>query len=307
MSPENRTKKEMHELAVELLHGAVDMHIHGGPDAVRRIQDMSDIALCAKQAGMKAVMFKSHLTFTTEGAYFARKSVPGIEVYGGVVLNYAVGGLNPKAVEAAIKLGAKSIWMPSKDSAWTVYKVYITKETPWLTSTTPIKKVEDGISILKGGLEGDELLPEVKEIIGMIAAADIILDTSHLSPKESLILASEAKKAGVKKIHLNHANASVTGASIEIQKEIACLGAYIGYAFVPCMPLYDRQDPGEIAKMIKAVGAEHSTIYSDFGMVTNPPPLEGMRMFIISLLSRGISEAEIRCLVSKNPSKLLGI
>ena len=44
---------------------------------------------------MKAVVLKCHHGYTSDRAYFVRKAVPGIGVYGGVVLNNAVGGINP--------------------------------------------------------------------------------------------------------------------------------------------------------------------------------------------------------------------
>ena len=111
----------------------------------------------------------------------------------------------------AIKLGAKVIWMPSLDSSQT-YRV--NKKDP-----------KKGLSILEGGLEGDKLLPVMKEIFKLIAQSDVILDTGHLSPKESLLLIDEAKKYGVKKILINHPNGISVRASIDEQKEMARKGA----------------------------------------------------------------------------------
>lgn len=62
---------------------------------------------------MKAVVLKCHHGYTSDRAYFVRKAVPGIGVYGGVVLNNAVGGINPFVVEAAITYGTKIVWLPS--------------------------------------------------------------------------------------------------------------------------------------------------------------------------------------------------
>lgn len=46
---------------------------------------------------MKAVVLKCHHGYTSDQAYFVRKAVPEIGVYGGVVLNNSVGGINPFA------------------------------------------------------------------------------------------------------------------------------------------------------------------------------------------------------------------
>ena len=64
-------------------------------------------------SGMSSIVYKSHVTITSDRATIAESVVQGIHVYGGIVLNEAVGGFNPSAVEAALQLGAKVIWMPT--------------------------------------------------------------------------------------------------------------------------------------------------------------------------------------------------
>ena len=115
----------------------------------------------------------------------------------------------------------------------------------------------------------------------------------------------EAKEIGVKKIIVCHPNCSVNLMPVDVQKELAGLGALLSYALLPCMPLFDRQDFREIAKMIHAVGPENSIFFTDFGQLPNPTVVEGVRMFISSLLAVGFNEDEVRAIASENYSRIL--
>jgi hypothetical protein len=99
------------------LKGAIDLHLHAGPDVRERKLTYLEAALQAKEAGMKAILIKSHSTITADIASLIQPLVTDISVLGGVALNYPLGGLNPEAVEAALRLGAKQIWMPTLSSA----------------------------------------------------------------------------------------------------------------------------------------------------------------------------------------------
>ena len=89
------------------LHGVIDMHVHAAPDVTPRLADDIEIASAAANAGMQALVFKSHVTHTADRAAIAERVVKGIRVFGGLALNYPIGGFNPAAVEVAIKLGAR--------------------------------------------------------------------------------------------------------------------------------------------------------------------------------------------------------
>ena len=98
--------------------GAIDMHCHPFPDLFPRLADDIDIAIAARDAGLKALMLKCHHESTVSRAYLIQRIVPGIRVFGGVVLNSYVGGINPAAVEAALRLGGKEVWMPTIDAGY---------------------------------------------------------------------------------------------------------------------------------------------------------------------------------------------
>jgi hypothetical protein len=294
----------------DLMVGACDLHIHAGPDVVPRQQDLVEVAMDAGEAGMRALVFKDHNTTTADRARLARRFVPeGVVLFGGIVLNYAVGGFNLEAVEQALLLGAKIVWMPSVDAALTIEKVHVSQETPWLLAVVKQREPEKGLSVLNEWPSGDSLRSDVRDILKLIAEKDAVLDTCHLSAHECAVLIDEALAIGVKRIIVTHPNCSVNPMTLNEQKELAAKSdhVYLSYAFLPCMPLFDRQHPKVIAEMMHGVGFDRCMIFSDFGQIVNPPPVEGYKMFVASLLALGVSHEDIKKMASKNPMRLLGL
>jgi hypothetical protein len=292
----------------EIMQGACDLHVHAGPDVVPRQHSMIEVAQEANKCGMRALAFKDHNTTTADRVTLVQNLIqPSVELIGGVVLNYAVGGFNPEAVEKALKLGARIVWMPSMDAALTIEKVHVTKETPWLEPHVKLQDPNHGLTVLNSWPSGEEILPEVKDILKIIEENDAVLDTCHLSAYECSKLIDEAVKIGIKKIIVTHPNCSVNPMSANEQKELADKGAYISYAFLPCMPLFDRQHPKEIAIMMHEVGMDRCLLFSDFGQIVNPSPVEGYKMFIGSLLGVGLAAKDLKEAACSNPVKLLGL
>ena len=302
----------MNSTIQSLMAGAIDIHIHASNEVPPRRQNILEVARDAAAAGMRAVVFKSKDTSTVDSAALASTLVEGVRLYGGVTLDASVGGINPLAVYSALETGGKMIWMPSFDSAWTL-KIVSGEAKGTAKVYQKIldfnRKVGTGFSILRGGLEGSELTPETKEIISLIAKKGAILSTSHLSPRESLILAMEAKKAGLDRVAVTHVNSDIIGASIEQQKELARQGAYLEYCFAPCLPSpwRDSQPVQTIIEMIRQVGPEHCVVATDLGRFAYAPPAEGLRMFIAALLLGGVREKDLERMVKINPAHLLGL
>ena len=71
------------------------------------------LARAAKSAGMAGLLLKNHDTSTTALAATVREAIPNLLVFGGLALNDAVGGFYPAAVDIAVRMGAKQIWMPT--------------------------------------------------------------------------------------------------------------------------------------------------------------------------------------------------
>ncbi len=290
---------------LNLLKGAIDLHVHSAPDLFNRSLDHIELAEQAREAHLRAVVLKCHFSMTPFRAYLAKKVVGGeVDIFGGIVLNQFVGGLNPFAVDVAIKAGAKIVWMPTISSKnhlrYYGGQVYNAQKM----TKGMLKPLKEGISPLD---RRGELLPEAKEILDMVAEADIILATGHLSAKESEILVREAKEIGVKKILINHPEFEVVNMSMEDQKKMAKMGAYLEHTFLQLTPMWHTLSPDAFAEIIGKVGTEHSILATDLGQIHNPPPVEGMRVFIQILLEKGMNPQDIEIMVKKNPAKLLNL
>ena len=61
------------------LKGAIDFHVHQGPDSVDRAIDADDLARLAKKMGMRGLVMKNHWEDTAALVYMIRKEVPGID------------------------------------------------------------------------------------------------------------------------------------------------------------------------------------------------------------------------------------
>jgi hypothetical protein len=79
-------------MAFGQLQGIIDIHTHGDPDSAARKIDVLELAKIAKAAGMRGIVLKNHYTATVQAAYLVSEVVPGIDVFGAIALDRAVGG-----------------------------------------------------------------------------------------------------------------------------------------------------------------------------------------------------------------------
>jgi hypothetical protein len=274
------------------MKGAIDIHVHIPPDPNRKRRlNAYEVAIQARDAGMRGVVIKSHDYMTTPVAYTLQTLLEGIELYGGLALDFELGGLNPAAVTAAGKMDTSVVWMPTFSSRNDMQK----------------KGIEGkGITILD---EDGKILPVVTEILEIIKQYDMTLATGHLSTGETLSLLDEAGRIGVSRTIVTHPMSRSVGASASIddQMKMRREGVFIEHCFIATMPTSDRLAPRELADAMQAVGPEHCIMSTDFGQIVNPLPVEGMRMYIETMLACGITEDEILTMIRKNPAKALGI
>jgi hypothetical protein len=265
------------------LAGTIDMHVHTSPDVGPRKMDDLELARKAANAGMRAILLKSHHTLTADRAYLVQKVVPNIKVFGGLALNHAVGGINPFAVEAALQMGAAEIWMPTLSAA---------------------SEMEGGLTIFSNG----HISENVFAVLKLIAEKDAILATGHLSLVEIAALIPAARDLGVRKILITHPEHPLINMPPDLQEELRDRFAVLFERCLIATQFGGGNLPFEtVAQVIRRVGPETTIIATDFGQLQNPSPLEGLAFYIANLRSHGFSEAEINRMCRENPAKLLEV
>jgi hypothetical protein len=267
--------------------------------------DATETAMAAKASGMSGIVIKHHHIPTVDRGYFTNKAVPEVCVYGGVTLNYALGGLNPFAVDSALKLGGKMVWMPTVDAQnHQRHFGILGKFSSSLNNNKPsIYKNAKGITILD---EEGKLKHQVKEIIDIISDHDAAIASSHLDVDESKVLVEWARRKKVKTV-ITHVNFVTTSLPLETQKWMTKKGAYLELCYNSLSPAWRSASIDDVVKVVREVGPEHYVIASDLGQINNPAPPEGIRIYISALLERGFDPEEIRVMVKDNPEKILGL
>lgn len=281
--------------------GAIDLHIHSAPCLYPRIGDDTKIAIAARDAGMEAIAFKSPFESTVSRAYHTMKEVPGIKVYGGLVLNHFVGGINPYAVDVALRLGGKLIWMPTIHAAnhERIYGATGKYEQKSMDANVQAS----GISILRDG----KLIDEAKSVVDLVARHNAILGTSHLSQEEIEALAKHCCDVGGVKLVITHPEWKIPNLKTEFLKEMMKLGACVEYVASSIGPLTFYAPPDVTRQAIEYLGPERVILSSDCGVAFYPMPAEALRMFAHCLHEVGVSEAHLQMMMCENQKKLLGI
>jgi hypothetical protein len=284
---------DLPDAAIDLLRGAIDMHVHAAPDPfAQRKMDARETVREAAEAGMGGVVLKSH-EYPTQAlawAVGAEAAAAGhaIEVYGAIALDHGVGGLNPDALEAALRMGTRVVWMPTFDTQWS-------RDTfgRFHSRGAPMRVLD----------EGGALLPVCHELLELIEEHDALLCSGHLGPDETPALVRAARGRGIRTL-ITHATAFHI--PLEVQQEAASLGACIEQCINAALGEAGDEVLARTLGDVRAVGAEHVVLSTDLGQAHNPPPAVGMGMWIQHALDAGFTSDEVRRMVQANPAELLG-
>jgi hypothetical protein len=300
---------EPSDRARELLRGAYDTHMHISPDVVERKID--DISLARKfgELGMAGFVLKSHYGSTAERASVVRAAVPGINVLGAIALNRAIGGINPLAVEIAAREGARTVWLPTVDSVNESHE----REAPpgakvpvWVKLQLELR--EQGIEIPPVPVVDERdgtVLPEVREVLGMIARHNMLLATGHLGREEIFAVVDAALEEGVRDIVITHPEFPSQDLSVDDQKQLADRGALLERCFTT--PHTGKVTWERWIENIRAAGPENSVLSTDLGQVFNPPVEDGMALMVDRLLEAGFEEEEVCVMAVVNTRLVAGV
>ncbi|MEG1548493.1 MAG: DUF6282 family protein [Clostridia bacterium] len=321
-----------YQRSIDLLQGAVDLHVHAGPHLVSspRSIDPVRVAIKARDMGMRAIAYMCVFNWSVGTAWIVNETVPDFTTYGGIILNTVFGGMNPRAVKTAVYYGSCARYV-SFGAHSTKYQAgvegrYVDGEWKRLVDISPEFREEYSHCI---EIPLDKPTKELNDILRIVADnPHIYLVSGHISNEEALRLCDYANDYGIKKVLISNA---VTEHLSKQEKELAvkkgaklekCLAEHTHTGSIPkthyyVEPEFRAYDEGQSgspqggvfasAAEMKEFGIENFIVSTDFGVYTLPDPVEGMREWIACLQDCGWTDAEIRMVTSENPANMLGL
>lgn len=281
---------QLFERAAGLLRGGYDLHAHSAPSHIQRSVDDFGLLEQASAADMSGILIKNHYESTAgRAALLNRMGGLKTKAYGGLVLNWPAGGINPYAAESALRMGASFVWLPTRDAAHCLDY----GNMPGDFFDRP------GIRVLDQDGKPVKALLDVMEVVKKYGA---VLATGHISPREAQTVCLAARAMGVKTV-LTHPDWNRLKIPVDVQCRLAKAGVLIEKNWA-------NVDDGDCSEQemllgIRQVGPEHIFISTDRGQHGKGSPVDGMLRFIAFLLKNGFSEGEISKMVRGNPARLL--
>ncbi len=293
------SRAEHSEAGYAWLQGAIDLHVHCAPSFFARWGDGLDVARSCEQAGMAGVLLKAHEGSTVGEAAVLDRLSPSLGVHGGVVLNRYVGGINPAAVEAALRLGGRCIWFPTMDADAHAQAFGSTGAYPsqrgGIESPTGIRLLDD---------EG-VIVDAAREVLALAVEHDALVATGHLGGNEIAALLDAARQAGVRRFLVQHPSFTVPGLSADEVEPLVEQGAVVELTYLNVSPLWRTSTVTEAAEMLSRFGGDAVVVSSDAGQAHNPSPPEALRAFAQALHELGVAQAELTKALCDTPRRLL--
>jgi hypothetical protein len=320
------------ELPDELLAGAIDSHVHAGPvlSSNPGHSDPIEIALEARDAGMRAIVYYDVFGGASGTAWMVNRHVPGIRTYGGYLMNSGHGGLNPRAVRTALHM-EEGCRMISFGSHCTYHQasrestVIDGKLVP-LHEAFPRFAEQELSRAIRIPTEGP-ISDELAEILELVAArSEVYLNTGHVSHDEVFRIVELAESYGIRKVLVAHPARGLLSTSE--QRDLAARGVFLEGALVDIfatgvplthyyvereyvdrgheLPRQTRPVPTYM-ETLREVGPEHIVLGTDYGVRNLPTAVQGMRTWITLLLDYGFTTEQVRQMTSENPARLIGL
>ncbi|MPZ51741.1 MAG: hypothetical protein GEU79_03240 [Acidimicrobiia bacterium] len=289
------------------LQDVIDIHVHAGPELFQRVGDAAELAQAASAEGMGGIVLKSHSEPTTTAAYYVGQMVPSIQVWGGLVLNEFVGGINPSSVAAAIQGGARIIWGPTLHA-----RHHIEQLGPRMFGTGHMTLTDSLTSSGVAWTEDGRLTPEALSVVALASEADVTIATGHAAMAETRSLAEACVGAGTRCL-ITHG--FFLGQDVDFLAAMCGIGAMIEISASLSFPFehYIFRNHGggmrleKVLELVDRIGADRVVVSSDCGQLHNASPAEGLRSFLYGLKAVGVSEDDIDTMTRKTPRVVLGI
>lgn len=308
----------MNGIIDEFLIGAIDGHVHACAHLNARSLTALQAARQAQAAGMRALGLMDNFASSVGLAAMIDRELadPNFTVFGGLIMEPQAGGLNPRAVAAALGTGYSDAsgldWRGVRPGA---------RFVSFPTHATRHVALGEGRrgAYLEGclALPASGPLPDpIPEILDLIAGADAVLNTGHLTADETLLLIAEARARGVGRILVPCSLLSTA----EVEAIVAA-GAvaefsyfFVSHATQVALTHVDTEAHPIPATTLAAMAAtiallkpSHCILSSDCGVSILPAPVEGLRVFLRGLEAAGLPAAVLQAMVRDTPARLFGL
>ena len=282
------------------LDGAIDLHVHFGPEpliagaaGVGHAVTAAEAAAEALRAGMAAIVLKAHEFPSTALVAQLSESAGHVRAFAGICCDFPVGGINPVAVETALRAGARVVWLPTISSA--TYEAFF-PALGWAG--------RHGLRIVDNA---GRLLPEVEEILSLVRQHDAVLATGHVSRQEHFAVARAFASHGTLVVtHAMQQRADGPNLSADDCVALADLGAIIEFTAHTCI-----EPPAVIADILAAMRRlpPHRVVLStDYGWSTDlPNPVPGLGRYLDRLYELGLPVSRLREMACRTPARVLRI
>ena len=280
------------------LKGVIDMHVHTNPDLRKRAYDDFELMEAAIRVGARAIVIKTHQGTTMDRAYLCNRhnqiihgDTNDFTMFGSITLNRQVGGINPRAVDVALQLGAKVVWLPTQSAINGLRRQN--------------KALTDGVEVVRDG----KIVPELATVFSLIKEHNAVLGTAHIAPEESFIVVEAARKAGVKNIVVTHPEWWLVGMSLEDQARLVKdYDVILEHCYAQNMGGGKYKSNMEAnLEAIKACGYKNVMVDTDGGQVENPHWEIALQQYMQYLVDHGIPEEQVRYMTHTIPMNLLGL
>jgi hypothetical protein len=229
------------------LEGAYDLHVHAAPSIIGRKLTSIEVLKLASSEGMAGVLLLDHTHNTAMAAEILNEMGHGTRMFGSILLDEAVGGLDPSVVEAAMQLGTKQIQMPTYSSLSHRQRYGDDQKS------FPYQNKLKGIRIID---ERGRLQKEVEEILDVMKGGNSFLGTGHLSVEEIVALVGRAKELNIR-VLVNSVSTDIVDMPIETQNQLASETVFMEHDYAVFTHIVHRRVPIEsLVLQIRSVGAE---------------------------------------------------
>jgi hypothetical protein len=294
---------------MDLLTNAVDCHVHACPHINARSVDVMQAARAAATAGMRGIGLMDNFANSSGLAALARRELANldIDIFGGLIMEPPAGGVCADAVRTALGYGydendgARFISLPTHHTR------NIAREEG---------RNDDYVEACLEIPETGELPDPLPEILDLIAARDVVLNTGHISGPEACRLVELALKRGVTRIlaPASHFEPSEVRQMTEAGAFAEFSFFFMSHATQLGLTHVDEEKHTvaavglpRMAELIHAATPSRTVLSGDCGVFVLPPPVEGFREFLLMIESAGFDRTALRQMAAGNPAHLFKI